>query len=98
MNSYAEGSLVRVAGAFTNAAGSSVDPGTVTFYYQPPSGSASSYVYGTDAELVKASTGNYYVDLNTTDAPGIWLYAFRATGSGQSAAEGRFHVEPSNFF
>lgn len=56
------------------------DPQGVRFDAVPPSGTATTYVYGTDAELVKSSAGVYYVDL-TLDTTGQWVVWFQATGS-----------------
>lgn len=97
MNSYNFGDLVRIAGAFATAAGTATDPGTVTVYYRPQGGTVTTLVYGVDGAVVKASTGNYYVDISANVA-GIWHYSFRGTGSGQSADEHYFEVTPSNFF
>lgn len=97
MGLYNLGDLVRVSGAFTTAAGSATDPGTVTTYYRNPAGSVTTLVYGADAALVKDSTGNYHVDIDA-NLPGYWHYAFRGTGSGQSAGENHFQVAPSTFY
>jgi hypothetical protein len=84
--SYHVGDLVRCAGAFTNAGGTAVDPTAVFAQYSNPAGSVTSLTYGTDAALVKASTGNYYVDINA-NAAGYWRYRFYSTGTGQAASE-----------
>ena len=44
------------------------DPVTVTFKMEIPSGVITTYEYGTDVELVRASEGVYYVDSTTATA------------------------------
>jgi uncharacterized protein YfaS (alpha-2-macroglobulin family) len=94
MNLYQVGNVVRCTGAFTSAAGAAVDPTTVTFRARKPDGTLITYVYGTNAELVRDSTGNYRVDVSA-DAAGRWAYRFEGTGSAPSAAERLFRVEAS---
>lgn len=85
----------RVTAQFLNPAGTAFDPSSVRFKFKNPSGTETAYVYGTDAELVKDSTGNYHVDIDA-DKPGRWVWKFFSTGSGQAAAAGSFMVE-SNY-
>jgi hypothetical protein len=54
-----------------------------------------SYTYGTDAALVRAATGNYYVDV-TPDIAGRWWFRCETTGP-VSAQEGDFLVQASAF-
>jgi len=96
MNHHDYGDLVRVTGTFTTAAGSAVDPSTVTFYARTPAGIVLDYVYGTDAEVIKSATGIYYVDVSANEV-GRWRYSFRSTGTGQAAATGAFQVDNSVF-
>jgi uncharacterized protein YfaS (alpha-2-macroglobulin family) len=94
LSRYTIGALVRCSAAFTTAAGVAQNPGAVSFTVREPDGTATTYVYGTDAELVRASTGNYYVDVDATEA-GTWRFRFAGTGTGQAAAEGMFRVDSS---
>jgi hypothetical protein len=96
VNHYQVGDKVRGSAAFTNAAGSAIDPGTVTFRFRHQDGAATIYTYLTDAELVRNTTGCYHVDFSVGTA-GLWYYRFAATGTGQSAGEELLYVEPSNF-
>jgi hypothetical protein len=93
---YQKGDLVRIATIFKNSAGTAIDPTGVKFAYTPPSGETVEFVYPTDPELVKDSTGNYHVDLDTAEA-GPWYYRWIGTGTGQAAENGQFFVEPSYF-
>lgn len=98
MNYYDQGDLVRLTAAFTGSNGSAVDPGGLTFYIVGPNTTAT-YIYGTDAELVKDSTGNYHVDFSVpttgSTAAGVYTYRFEATGDNQAATEEKFVVENS---
>jgi hypothetical protein len=95
--SYVRGALIRVAGVFTNAAGSPTDPTVVRFKWKSPAGAVTTYVYPTDGALVKDSVGNYHVDIDTTSAEGRYYYRFESTGTGQAADEGNFTVVHSQF-
>jgi hypothetical protein len=91
---YHVGDLIRIAAAWTNAAGTATDSTAVLCQYRDPSGNVTSLTYGTDAELEKASTGNYYVDVDGDEA-GTWAYRFYSTGTGQAASViKQFVVEP----
>lgn len=92
-NSYYEGQQVRVKVTFT-VARTPTDPSTVVAKIKDPSTTVTTYTYGTDAELVKETTGVYYVDVATT-AVGTWTYRFAGTGTAAAAAEGTFTVTSS---
>lgn len=94
INTYDQGDLVKVSGSFTNEAGAAIDPSVVNFTYKDPAGTTTTLVYGTDAAVVKSSTGNYYVNLSAT-LPGTWVWRWHSTGTGQAADTGQFYVEPS---
>ena len=64
-----------------------VDPTTITLNIIAPSGAITTYVYGTDSELVKDSTGQYHADY-LLDESGIWKYQFISTGTLPSMEEG----------
>jgi len=93
---YDNGDLVRVTGTFTNAAGAAVDPTAVLFKVKAPNGQTTTYTYGTDAALVKESTGVYYVDVNANQS-GKWRVRWYSTGTGQAATEDFFTVRDSDF-
>jgi hypothetical protein len=90
------GDLVRVTGTFTNLAGTATDPTAVLCAYRDPSGNLTTLTYGTDAALVKVSTGVYRTDINV-DETGRWYYRFYSTGTGQGAGETYFDVPASKF-
>lgn len=89
------GDLVRATVSFT-AAGSAVDPTTVTFQMQNPAGTETAYVYGTDAQLVRSGAGTYYVAVNASSV-GQWYVRFSTTGTYQTAIEDSFYVRTSKF-
>lgn len=90
--------LVRIAANFQDEDRVDVDPTTVTFKICNPFGTVTSYVYGTDAEVVKVNTGDYYVEYSP-DVSGRWWYRWETTGSGTTTAiEGAFVVQQSPFY
>jgi hypothetical protein len=94
---YVETEL-RLTASFVNSSGVAVDPDTVTFKTHSPSGDDATYVYGTDSEVQKASTGNYTADIVPTEA-GRWRFRWKTTGTGTVIAlEGDFIVKKSAFF
>ena len=96
MNQYSKGDLVRCSAAFATSAGAATDPTVVRFQVRNPAGATTAYVYGTDAQLVRSSTGSFYVDVDASQV-GTWHYRFYSTGTGQAADEGSFRVRDSWF-
>ena len=92
---YDVGDSVRMSAAFT-VSSVATDPTTITFKMREPDGTVTTYVYGTDAELVKDSTGNYHVDWGTSMS-GDFFYRFTGTGACVAASEGYFTVKESRF-
>ena len=87
-NTYDLGDVVRLTGTWTDPLNSdaALDPTAVNLSIRNPAGTVTTYVYGDDAELVKSSTGVYYLDLDL-DTAGIWHYRFFSTGTGKAAEE-----------
>lgn len=92
-NVYAKDSLVRVSSEFT-VSSVDTDPTTVKCFYKDPNNVVTTLVYGTDAALVKDSTGKYHVDIQASIA-GNWWYRFEATGSVVAANEAEFVISLS---
>src|SRR4051812_27533596 len=90
--SYIQGQLVRVNGAFKTGSGVALDPTTVIITIVRPDGERNSYTYGTDADVIKDSTGNYHINVSAT-IPGTWVYWWHSTGTGQAADEQSFVVK-----
>ena len=95
MNTYDQGDVVRCTGRFYNSSDAAADPTTVTFYIKGPN-TDETYVYGTDVEVVKDSTGVYHVDFSVpktgATAAGKYTYRFEGAGSNASADEDSFIV------
>lgn len=72
-----------------------VDPTTVTFKFKPPTGTVTTYIYGTDAQIVRDSYGKYHVDMDLTVA-GIVYWRWESTGP-PIASEGAVLVKTSQF-
>lgn len=84
---------------FTNLNGIVADPTEVIFAYQINDGTSYQVIYGTPQSwgtIVKVSTGNYYVDLDTTGKPGIWTYTWVGIGSVQTRSENQLVVASPN--
>lgn len=93
INVYDVGDLVTVSAAFTDVNGDPADPAAVSLAFEDPAGTVTTYVFGTDPEVVKDSVGNYHVDIDA-DSAGDWHYRWIATGAGQGAQIGQFAVKP----
>ena len=63
---------------------------------QGPLGEVSTYVYGTDAGVIKDSAGNYHIDVEPA-AQGVWKYRWEGLNSNKAAKENSFAVEESSF-
>lgn len=90
INYYRKGQKVRVTCQF-KVDGALTDPTTVTCKVMDPSRNVSTYVYGTDAALVKESTGVYHVDI-PTDETKEWSVRFEGTGTCVAVEELTFGV------
>lgn len=92
------GSPIALTANFQSAAGSDVDPTTVTFWTSDPCGTQTSYVYGTDDEVVKDSVGDYTATI-IPDSPGRWFWKWITTGTNLVVvSEGDFLVQDSPFY
>ena len=99
VNEYDVGDLVRVSVVWTDDDSAAIDPDVVRFIYRTASDVKTTYLYLTDAELVKDSVGNYHVDVAATNSPGLWNYRFEGETSGgvaQGADEHEFKVTSSS--
>jgi len=113
-SSYIVGDEARFAATFSipgTAPPQMYDPATVVFMVRTPLGVETEYVYGTDAELLRISTGVYALNVQFSEpslpaAPGAtppqpfardWFLRFISEGLFASASEQRIKVRPSNF-
>ena len=91
-------SPVRIAANFQDDTRVDIDPDTVTVKVRSPQGTTTSYAYGTDDEVIKASTGDYYIDYTPSES-GEWWYRWEATGTNKTiAVEDYFRVQFSPFY
>jgi hypothetical protein len=81
-----QGDLVRLWGEFRDGDQDPIDPTTVRLSIRYPGGRLVTYTYGTDAALIKDSTGNFYLDFDAS-THGTVYYRFFSTGTGQGADE-----------
>ncbi len=96
MNTHDIGDVVRISVAFTNQAGTPVDPGTVTVKVKTPIGLATTYVFGVDSGVIKDSTGNYHFDVEPA-IQGVWAYRWEGAVSNKGAEENTFQIRESAF-
>lgn len=96
MNVYDIGNLIRCPAVFRDSTNVAIDPTHVYFEFKTPASVTTVYTYGTDAELVKSSTGHYYVDVDG-DEEGRWYYRWYSTGTGQAASESSFTIGETAF-
>jgi len=88
---FTKGKLVRSSAIFKNSAGTAIDPTAVKVKVRTPAKLTTEYVYGTDAEVVKDSTGNYHIDVSGS-LSGFYFIYWYSTGTGQAAEEHFFEV------
>jgi hypothetical protein len=92
-NKHDLGDLVKVVGTFTGPDDDDapVDPDMVKLSFRDPSDNVTTWIYGSDDEIVKDSTGVYYALIDADEA-GDWYYRWWSTGAGQAAEEKQFTV------
>ena len=91
MDIYFKGQILRIGVEFRDNNEDLADPTTLTFKWKIDLGTTSTYIYGTDPEVVKDSLGVYYVDLTLTTS-GTYAYQFMAGGAIENAIEDSFLV------
>lgn len=96
MSTYDVGDQIKLTASFTNSSNVAADPTTVTVKTKSPAGTTTTYVYGTDNEVVKAGTGSYYI-LLTLSSAGMWYVRFAGTGAIVAAVEEAVGVRESAF-
>lgn len=87
------GDVVRVSTSpgFKNSAGALADPTAVSVRWRAPDGTETTWVYLTDGQVVKDSTGLYHADIPTTLA-GRHYFRWKGTGAVAAAEESYFDV------
>ena len=79
---FANGTIVKARITFTNPdTKAKVDPTSVTVAVRKPSGTSTTYTYGVSPELVKESTGVFYVPISLSeDGTFVWKWTGSAVG------------------
>lgn len=82
MAAYDIGNKIRITGTFTDPLNNDakVDPVTVYCSVYTPSGQKTDYEYVVDTEIIKSSTGIYYMDV-PLDESGNWYVRWWGTDS-----------------
>jgi len=62
------------------------DPTTITVVIEDPSGNQEALEFGVDGDVIKASTGIFYVD-RTMDESGLWRHRWDGVGALIAAQE-----------
>jgi len=93
---YDIGDARRLQATFKDITGTNTDPTTVTFSIKEPNSTAVDYIFGTDAEVVKSTSGVYYIDWICTKF-GEHLFRWEGTGTVTAAEEGSFTVKKRSF-
>lgn len=97
MSKINPGDVVRVSTTpgFANAAGTLVDPTVVRLRWRVFSdGDETTWVYGTDLEIVRDSTGLYHADIPIAEA-GTHYFRWEGTGAVTAAEENSFRAVTS---
>jgi hypothetical protein len=88
------GDLVRSVATFSDSdSGAAIDPSTVAATLMLPDRTETSYTYGVDSDLTRASAGVYRLRF-TPAASGTYRVRWVTTGTGQCAEEGWCQVRP----
>lgn len=93
-NTYLVGQVAKLMATFT-LGGIDTDPTTVSVVVRRPDGIRLTYVYGTDVEVVKDSTGHYRLNFTPTMPGNHWHY-WISTGTAATVGELMFVVSPAH--
>lgn len=81
---FGVGTIVRAKITFRNPDTDAVeDPVAISVAVRSPSGTVATYVYGTDAAVVKDSTGVYFVRITLSE---VGTYKWKWTGTASQKA------------
>lgn len=85
------GNIVQSYAKFKNKSNVLVNPTTVQVKVKQPDLTETTYIYGVDPEVVRESTGIYYINLDTTGKSGTWYVKWNSLGT-QGVAQTNFTV------
>lgn len=92
---FVAGETCRFSVALADITGAASDPGALRFKLRDPDGTTTTYVYGTDVEVVRSALGAYHADIALASA-GVWVYRWESDAPNPGAAEGRVVVQRSS--
>ncbi len=81
------GSVVQFYYKIKDKHGTLIDPSSLNVKIRNPSLVDTTYTYGVHAQVVRESTGIYYINIDTTGTTGTWRAKWTSTGTGQGVAE-----------
>lgn len=84
------GNVVQVYNKFKDKHGTLINPTAVEVTIRYPDLSETTFVYGVDAEVVRESTGVYYINIDTTGLAGDFDAKWVSTGVGQGVSQTSF--------
>lgn len=93
---FDRGSMARFGVVFRDITAAPADPSVVTFSLLAPDLTVTTYTYLATADIVKVSTGVYFLDF-VLPASGRWSYRWQGTGTIAAVFEGSMYVEQSAF-
>jgi hypothetical protein len=97
MGVYLRGNAVTIVQRFfmidaLDGVSTPADPSTITFTVIDPDGGETKYVFGTDVNVTRTSTGVYLCALAPPLPPGSYRYGCVGTGAVEAASDGTFTV------
>lgn len=93
---YFVNSTARFFALFEDEERQPADPASVTFTVRKRNGTATTYTYGVDPQIVRDTKGQYHIDLAFA-TPGTYYYRWRSTVNPTQTIEVEFHVARSFF-
>ena len=97
MKTYDVGKAIRLSAVWYDEDAAPVDPTTVTLKVKSLVPATTTYVFGTDAEVIKDRVGHYHADLTITGSgDGYWWFRWEGTGAAVGADEAKFFVDKKN--
>lgn len=93
MSAWITGEVGVISLSAATEAGLPTDPASVVLKIKDPTGTISTYTHGTDADLVKDSTGEYHMNIELS-LVGKWYWRWEV-GTPDGAVEGSVRVKQS---
>jgi len=87
---------IRIRANIRNLEGELANPTTLECIVHEPDGTNSTFVWNTDVELVRESTGEFYLDWDASQA-GLHKYRWQAGGSIVVSFGGSFNIRQPRF-